>query len=191
MSKFHCTAAILLSASIGLSAQVEYTIDADLSDLFVTGGNIVVFGAFEFPVLELEPGSWTAPLEDTLTADLQTESISLLTDTKVRATDHTAYLPGTPSDPGVPAPGSFGLLFPSAPALGIDIIAVTRDLTFSLEDASAKTIAAGEFDASGTVWTVASGVADLNAGMPPQSDLTTVAPVTSMPTSAGTIGDDG
>jgi hypothetical protein len=51
--------------------------------------------------------------------------------------------------------------------------------------------ASGDFSVMNQTWTIISGVADLSAGNPPQSDLTTVAPVSNEPAAPGSLTSDG
>jgi hypothetical protein len=169
-------------------AQTTYAIDESQSQLTIVGGDITIQGAVTFPIAELEPGSFTAPLSGAVDANVTAGAIAILDTTRVNAVDHTAYLPGTIDDPATPAPGSFAVLYPTAPALGFDFASVTRDLTFAVEDAiSAPLGPGGDFTIGDQTWTIVSGVSDLSAGNPPQSDLTTVAPVDNDPADPGTL----
>lgn len=188
-------AAILLTLAPcdGVSAEVRtYAVDQARSPLVLTGGEITVFGAVSYDVVEPSPGDFAAMLAGTVEADVATASIRVLATTSIRVVDDTLYLPGAPGSAGVPALGSYRVLYPTQPALGFDFTSITRGMRFSVRDASPTVVAAGgEFSIVNQTWTTVAGVADLTAGNPPQSDLTTTAPMANQPTIPGSIGSSG
>lgn len=180
-----------LGASVS-GAVFTYTIDQSLSELRIVGGDITIQGAVTFDIQEAFPDSLRAPLSGMINADISGDAISILASSRVRAVDHTDFLPGPPGDQGTATPGSFAIFYPTAPALGFDFSSVTRDLVFGVEDGTPEPISpGGMFGVSEQVWSIVSGVSDLNAGNPPQSDLTTVAPVINDPGLDGTLELNG
>lgn len=177
-------------AGLGCSAQavpVSYTIDEARSVLSITSGSVVVAGVFTFPAEPLDANGFTAAVGGHLDAELTNAAIRFASSSRVTPVEHGLYLPGHPASPSTPAPGSYAIHYPTAPALGFDFDSITRGLVFEWNDTLPHAIVGGEYAPTGTAWTVIAGVADLSAGNPPQSDLTTVAPFQNITLGNGVI----
>jgi|GEM_PF-4934405 len=192
--KMNIRACVCGALSMGAAAYGGgvFEIDPALSELSIVDGRITIQGAVTFDALEAEPGSWTAPLAGTLEVETDAGELRVLGSSMVSAVDGTLFVPGAPGAPETPAPGSYKVLYPTAPALGFDFTSVTRNLTFSVDDGDSTMLdPSGTFAVMDQTWTVTSGVADLSAGNPPQSDLTTVAPVANDPATLGSLTSEG
>ena len=183
---------VVLASIAGLAcaaqaAPVSYTIDESRSVLSITSGTVVVGGVFTFPAQPLDANGFTAAVSGHLDADLTETAIQFASTTRVTPIEHGMYVPGHPGSPSTPAPGSYAIHFPTAPALGFDFNSITRALVFEWNDTLPHAIVGSEYGAAGTTWTIIAGVADLTAGNPPQSDLTTVAPFQNITLGNGVI----
>ncbi len=163
--------ASLLAAAGTAGASATFQVDEAQSEIRVVSAQLNVLG-FTLPGQPTQPGSWDAPLDGEVIADLPAGAIQLLPATSVNAVDDTPYLPGDISDPATPAPGSLAVEF-TIPFAGT-LTAVTRGLVVSLFDAAPRTIDAptGQFDALGLTGEVIAGVVDVdNLGTPEQGAL--------------------
>lgn len=185
--------AFALSTGATIADVVKYNIHPEQSELTITSGTILVAGVFPFPAQPVDKQSFSAALSGTIVADRTATTIAFEDMTRVVAIDHGKYLPGTPDAPQTPAPGSYAILYPTQPAIGFDFTSVTRGMVFGWTDKTAHILvgdgieAPQEFLAAGTTWRVVEGVADLSAGNPPQTDLTTVTPFLNSTTATGSI----
>ena len=116
-----------------------------------------------------------APLSGTLVLDITSSGIKIMPESTIVVDHNETGFPG-PFSGGddtrefnqEPGPAGFAYEFSTPFTLSVAI----RDLKFQTSDAAEKTLTNGNFPASGSEFSISSGVADITLGLPPQSDLT-------------------
>jgi|GEM_PF-4997144 len=116
-----------------------------------------------------------APLSETLVLDITSSGIKIMPEATILVDHNETGFPG-PFSGGddtrefnqEPGPAVFAYEFSTPFPLSVAI----RDLKFQTSDAAEKTLTNGNFPASGSEFSISSGVADITLGLPPQSDLT-------------------
>lgn len=181
----------VLPAATVRAETVTYTLDGTFPNLLTITGGEGTFGTTTRPYVAQGPGSLSVTYTGTIVADVTPTSVQLLPGTVITAGISGAWRPqsggSTPDDPAT-ATANYGysvdLFSPGTP-----LFVAIRGLQLGFSDATTRPLAGdGTFSTAGIAGQVLAGVADVNYGNPPQSDLTFAEPiVTDAPATSGSL----